>query len=212
MHTTITAINNRTIIPTAKQRRKTTRTARNSRKTSLRATANDNRATADSADYYEVERVLATEKKVYANVVLSPCKCIQSICLSEQSTTETIPGAMEKLPERWSWLGTWKSLHRISAKVLYIIIVYVLFHWCHYSRQFYIPDIPDAVFHADRFTLAINRKLNSSVESSDKFIRIPFMHAICYKLFGDKTELRPRDLQMNILREGGTILFKRGRV
>ena len=56
--------------------------------------------------------------------------------------------------------------------------------------------------HADRFIVAIDRKLNSSVESSDKYIRIPFMHAVYYKLFGNRTELRQRDFKSEYFERG----------
>ncbi|XP_065893022.1 uncharacterized protein [Dysidea avara] len=137
--------------------RTTASTSKGSRTTALMCTSTE---TTDhtSTRYYEVERVLATEKK----------------------------------NQQRRFLVQWKNYPRDQAD-------WVPERHCteEVLRQFYIPNIPEAVVndHADRFIVAIDRKLNSSVESSNKYIRIPFMHAVYYKLFGNRTELRQRDFK-----------------
>lgn len=60
------------------------------------------------------------------------------------------------------------------------------------SRQFDPFNIhPDLIIHEHivRFIHAVDTKLNSKVESMDKYIRIPFSHAVYHKLFNNRSYL-----------------------
>jgi len=62
----------------------------------------------------------------------------------------------------------------------------------YYWRNFYNPNIDEAVIqqHANKFITEVNSRLESRVESSDKYIRIPFMHTIYFILLGRKLGLQ----------------------
>ncbi|XP_065903672.1 uncharacterized protein [Dysidea avara] len=123
--------------------------------------------------YYEVERVLATNKK---------------------------KNQPRQFLVKWRNYPTdqagWVSEKDCTQEVL---------------RQFYIEDIPEAVVmdHVNRLIIEVNKKLNSTKESCDKYIRIPFMHSVYYKLFGNRTHLRARDFNCTYFERGWDQSFDR---
>jgi len=80
---------------------------------------------------------------------------------------------------------------------------FIPMHACHY-RNFYNPNIDEVAIqqHANKFITEVNSRLESRVESSAKYIRIPFMHTVYYRLFGDKTSLTASDFSREFFHEG----------
>jgi len=74
-----------------------------------------------------------------------------------------------------------------------------------------MPDMPYAVImdHVNRLIKEIDRKLNSTSECCDKYIRMSFMHAVYYKLFGNKTHLRARDFSSEYFKGGWDQSYER---